>query len=622
MQIIDSITIRYFRSVYTLTLKSCKDLNVITGKNDVGKSNILKALNLFFNGETDYLHKFDFQDDYSLKRKDEVKKDTIRGQQFISIMIRFLRGDRMPNSLPPSFVVTKRWDMHSMDCKTTSDVQTRMQLYAKKQGIKYSEKTTATSLSAFLNRISFVYIPAIKDERVFNNTLDILQNSLFDSRNKAILDEPIGRANDAVQEIVESLQDDFQNATGIQNFVQIPNTLNYTNGLLQVNTLIKDGTISIDKRGDGIRTHFIPKILNYVALNSKKIFIWGFEEPENSYEYRRCLQVAEEFDKEYCKQSQIFITSHSPAFFIMDTDCKAIYNIGKEGDNTVVIDDLSCLDEELGYKVLYQEFAEKLKERENKEREYQKQLSYLMQTVEDISRITVLTEGKTDAALLRIAIKKLGLNEYKDWNIQEIISDKTSNNDTLLRHLMDLSDNRTSPALIIGMFDRDTPVPLKAGGATYDLRTCEFSKIGKNVFAFAIPVPHNRKETDQISIEHYFTDEEIKTEIDGKRLYMGYEFYETGVMKSDGSMNYKGAKKVFDTIKIIEHESKCYVTKADGSGDYSISKARFVELIEKEEGKFALFSFEEFRKIFKVLDRIKQAAEAEKTGEVLAHDQL
>ena len=54
MRVIEGIQIRYFRSVYNVILSNCKDINVITGKNDVGKSNILKALNLFFCQQTDY----------------------------------------------------------------------------------------------------------------------------------------------------------------------------------------------------------------------------------------------------------------------------------------------------------------------------------------------------------------------------------------------------------------------------------------------------------------------------------------------------------------------------------------------------------------------------------------
>ena len=84
MKIIDSITIRYFRSVYTLNIGQCEDITIVSGRNDVGKSNILKALNLFFCQQSDYLHNFDFVEDYSNIRRDEVK-NTIRGQQFISI---------------------------------------------------------------------------------------------------------------------------------------------------------------------------------------------------------------------------------------------------------------------------------------------------------------------------------------------------------------------------------------------------------------------------------------------------------------------------------------------------------------------------------------------------------
>ena len=68
---------------------------------------------------------------------------------------------------------------------------------------------------------------------------------------------------------------DFEDATGIKNFVELPNTLNYTHGLLQVNTQTNNGLISIDKRGDGIKAHYIPKILNYVAKHSKKYLYLG-----------------------------------------------------------------------------------------------------------------------------------------------------------------------------------------------------------------------------------------------------------------------------------------------------------------------------------------------------------
>lgn len=605
MKVIESITIRYFRSIYTLTLTECKDLTIITGKNDVGKSNILKALNLFFCQQTDYLHNTVFSEDYSLIRKEEVKKDTIRGQQFISISVRFLRGDRMPNSLPPSFTVTKRWDMHSSEPKTTSDVQARMKQYAKKRGIKYSEKTTTTSMSAFLNKIKYIYIPAIKDSRVFSETLNILQQSLFASKNKAILDAPINEANKAIQNILCGLQDDFQQATGIPNFIELPNTLNYTNGLLQINTDTGEGSVPIDKRGDGIRSHYIPQILNYVANHSNNIYIWGFEEPENSYEYRRCIQVAEEFENKYCTKSQVFITSHSPAFFSNETNKKIVVRIGNDNGRTVTLNDDKPLDEELGYIELYKGFIDQVRVLQNSHREKEQELATLKEFLKNARVPIVLTEGKTDASLLRLAICKLGLMEFENYEIKPIMSRKTSNNEELLKYLQTIRDNMLVIMPVIGMFDRDTELKVTLdNGEVIDIRDREYVKLGENIYAFAIPVPHRRKEVNQISIEHYFTDEEIKTSCNGKRLFIGNEFYSTGVYRGEEDFFYRAAATVADTIKIIEHESKKYVTRKDGTDDFSLSKSMFVDAIEKGKEKFVDISFSEFSKIFDVLKAI------------------
>lgn len=604
MKIIESITIRYFRSVYTLTLSQCKDITVISGANDVGKSNILKALNLFFNKQSDFNTNFNFEDDYSILRKEEVKKETIRGQQFISITIQFLRGNRMEKSLPPSFAVTRRWDMHSSEYKQSTTAYARMQQYATKEGIKYSEKTTTTSLSAFLNRIAFIYIPAVKDDKVFNNTLNHLQENLFDTKNKNVLDEPIGKANNAIQQVVGELQQDFAKSTGVNNFVELPNTFSYTRGLLQINTTTTGGIVSINKRGDGIKAHYIPKILNYIAKHSKKIYIWGFEEPENSYEYRRCIQIADEFENEYSQNSQIFITSHSPAFYNNNCQKKAVINVGYENGRTILLNNSDNLDEELGYKALYQKFIDELIELQRESEEKDRNIKELKESLFKTQNPIILTEGKTDATLLKLAISKLNIKGYDNWNIKPILIEKTTNNQVLLNFLRNLKDNAPQNRLIIGIFDRDTVLEIIIDGEKIDVRDKKYIKIAKNIYCFAIPVPHNRQETNQISIEHYFTDDEIKTEKNGKRLFLGNEFYPTGVFKGQEDYFYKAGAKVASTIKVIEHETNTYVTKRDGTGDYSISKAMFVKSIEDNNEGFSNISFAEFKKIFDVVEDI------------------
>ena len=86
---------------------------------------------------------------------------------------------------------------------------------------------------------------------------------------------------------------------------------------------------------------------------------------------------------------------------------------------------------------------------------------------------------------------------------------------------------------------------------------------------------------------------------------MGNEFHKTGI-HIDKPYHYKDGAKVANTIKIIEHESNAFVTNPDGTGDHSISKARFVDAIKEEKEGFKDISFIEFEKIFSVLDKICQ----------------
>ena len=58
---ITEISIKNFRSIVNMNI-------------DVGKSNVLKALNLFFNNETDYNEKFAFESDFSQLFPQKSKK--------------------------------------------------------------------------------------------------------------------------------------------------------------------------------------------------------------------------------------------------------------------------------------------------------------------------------------------------------------------------------------------------------------------------------------------------------------------------------------------------------------------------------------------------------------------
>lgn len=70
---IRQITISNFRSIRKETI-SAEEITTLVGKNDAGESNLLRALNLFFNGKTDAEQAFDFKADFNINATVQQRK--------------------------------------------------------------------------------------------------------------------------------------------------------------------------------------------------------------------------------------------------------------------------------------------------------------------------------------------------------------------------------------------------------------------------------------------------------------------------------------------------------------------------------------------------------------------
>lgn len=155
MQLIQQIEIAYFRSVYKFQLNACSDMNVLFGRNDAGKSNVLRALNLFFAGKTNPGQSFDFDRDFCHARLAEAQAQPggdIR--KFVYVKIWFNTPANWKASLGNTFWVKKQWSV-----STATEPQIMSSLGNQQRDQMY--------LTRFLNKIQFHYVPAIKDRRIF-----------------------------------------------------------------------------------------------------------------------------------------------------------------------------------------------------------------------------------------------------------------------------------------------------------------------------------------------------------------------------------------------------------------------------------------------------------------------
>lgn len=388
MKIIDRIEVNYFRSVYSISANNLGDLNVLIGKNDAGKSNVLKALNLFFNNQLGYDEDIDFLQDVNHLRQNEARE--AKGRLTIWIKVHFNNVENC-KTLPEKFFIKKSWNRYTDDPEISSDVENKQ------------------SLTRFQNKIKFHYIPAIKEKDIFSYYLYLLYETLSE-REDIEFAGPADALSSAVNSSIIDLTGKIKSALAVNSRVQIPNDLESIFERLEFFTDQDGYRIPLSRRSDGLQVRHIPHILSYISQNNKKLNIWGYEEPENSLELTNAHYLAREFEDEFSTTNQIFLTSHSPAFYSLSNPGSRHFLIKKSittslgsTHSVTSLEDLKntqIADTEMGVAQLISD----------RSKEIFTQIENLERINTDLSKLSkpiILTEGKTDTIILKAAWEKL-----------------------------------------------------------------------------------------------------------------------------------------------------------------------------------------------------------------------
>jgi AAA15 family ATPase/GTPase len=529
MIIISKIKIEYFRSLKSVSIQNLNHLNVFSGKNDIGKSNVLKALDTFFNK-----NKLQFIDDFNKERLTEVKRDSIKGKQFIKITIDF-NNTGTYKTLPSIFSISKSWDRDGNIIEGFKDNFDT--LVNKGKMTIEGQKIARTSLTKFLNKIRFTYVPAIRDELFFSYLLNKLQETIFEveerKRNQTF-QKRISDFNDTVTELTSALNLEFQTVSGIQSSLSFPNNVAEIFQRLIIDTKSGEHNIPLRLRGDGIRLRYIPTILNYISNNSKYYEIWGFDEPENSCEYSLSKKISEQFSNEYSKKSQIFVASHSFHFISIENVNTSKYRVyRKEGsENTEVaqidVGNQNILSDELGIIGINKELA-KLYESLSKE---MVTITETKEKLKNIEKPYLIFEGKTDNVLFSLAFEAL-YNRTIDNDFilcEHLTSDNGGSIGSGAHFINQFMCNHISKTptknKVIGIFDFDSTgvseiVALKNYFDKLDSNSEMFllyrHKIKRNVFVMTLVTPNHRikfihktqKDYCFLSTELLFLDDDI-----------------------------------------------------------------------------------------------------------------
>jgi len=221
--------------------------------------------------------------------------------------------------------------------------------------------------------------------------------------------------------------------------------------------------------------------------------------------------------------------------------------------------------------------------------------------------VFIFTEGKTDWQHLENAKNKLGIRE--NYSYDRTLGDK---GDTWLLKLCEYYSTTDHGKIIICMFDRDNPRIIK-DLSSKDIPGKNFQSWGNDVYSFIIPAPSHRSNYENISIEFYYTDNEIRTKNkDGKRLFFDNELElrikpdKTSVrLEISPDQSLESKKKIFD-------QDASTILDSNGN-QIAISKSVFAQNILTNEADFDNFNVTEFSKIFDVISDILAHSASQKS---------
>lgn len=403
---IKKIEIENFRSIRTLSI-SANSFTVLVGKNDSGKSNILRALNLFFNSQTNPNQALNFEEDYCFFAPIRTKKAK-------EIVV------RIELELPQSYHQTngqiveweKRWRSGGLHHNKYNGVRIKEGPRGKfiREKVVIPDKSNVHEL---LRRIEFEYVPAIRDAQYFGDLRGRIYKTISEVAAEKFRTSST-EFEEAIGEHLRDLTDDIGTTLGLDTSMVLPHDLSHIFERLDFVSGTK--RTSLEARGDGVKVRHVPLILKFMSEKKKSLrkrgampftYIWGYEEPENNLEFTNAVTLADRM-LEYSMDDeiQVFLTTHSPAFYdsaAKNTKRSAGYLISNEDEKlgTVAVEGLTQADKELGITVL---MASKLSEVIDQVRA-EEQANAEVQGISKNGRPVLFVEGESDKIVIEKAIQ-------------------------------------------------------------------------------------------------------------------------------------------------------------------------------------------------------------------------
>lgn len=339
---LSSFSVVNYRSITTARKIQTRNMTVLVGKNNEGKSNILRALTLAMdimklyadepralNFSPRYLRdRYNWERDYPMSLQEhnpngfssvdlifEISEEEI-------IAIRTLTGIRLTSNIPVRVSINSsiaKIDIPKRGTPAFSNVENKRKI-----------------IEFVCNKIDFNFIPAVRTEedalRVISSLIGKELATLDADQEYIAATDTIDRLqqnvlNHIASQIVTPLQEFLPSVQGIE--IHIQKEKRRTALHRNVEVIVNDGTPTpIQQKGDGIKSLTALAMLN-ISNQADRVSVIAIEEPESHLHPESAHQLYETIHA-LSENHQVVLTTHSP-LFVNRTSLKdnIIVNAGK-----------------------------------------------------------------------------------------------------------------------------------------------------------------------------------------------------------------------------------------------------------------------------------------------------
>jgi putative ATP-dependent endonuclease of the OLD family len=321
-----SISISRFRSIIDAESIDLGNLTILIGKNNEGKSNIIKALTLALESIEYYglmgsrgnalvrPRSYDWNRDFPVQlRSDDQKNKKSRFRIDFKLSDAELEEFRAEIKSNLNYILP-------VEIQIGSDNRVDFRVLKPGRGASTFEKKSRQVATFLSERISIDHIPAVRTE---SDALSVI-NSLLRRPLRAIETLPeYKQAVDKIRELQKPVLDQIANeiSIGLKKYipaikaVQIDTSLGrlYRGLTSEIDLLIDDGApTSIEFKGDGIKS-LVALSLAQRSTGDKKTHVVAIEEPE-SHLHPGAVHELRQVVSELSTTGQVIVSTHNPIF--------------------------------------------------------------------------------------------------------------------------------------------------------------------------------------------------------------------------------------------------------------------------------------------------------------------